>query len=98
MDTQEGSISVHGRSSQAGKEAEGGGKSKQRMRGEGKASWRSEARHRVEGKGCAGGCSEARRWPSTDKTWCTPCLVLTGWPQKPDGRSCLGRRVDEAPD
>lgn len=29
---------------------------------------------------------------------CTRDLVLTGWPQMPGGRSCLGRRADDAPD
>lgn len=47
------------------------------------------------GKGCGGGSegsAVARLWSDTG------VLVLTGWPQKPGGRSCLGRRVDEAPD
>lgn len=47
------------------------------------------------GKGCGGGSegsAVARLWSDAG------VLVLTGWPQKPGGRSCLGRRVDEAPD
>lgn len=97
MGTQQGSISAH-RSSQAGKEAEGGGQSKQRMHREGRGVVAEQGPAPRGGEGVRRRLQQGRRWPGTDKTWCTPCLVLTGWPQKPDGRSCLGRRVDEAPD
>lgn len=39
----------------------------------------------ARGRRCRG--RRGRRW-----------LVLTGWPLEPGGRSCLGRRVAEAPD
>lgn len=56
-------------------------------------SWQAKA---GGGEGRAGAL--AARGRRCRGRWGQQWLVLTGWPLEPGGRSCLGRRVAEAPD